>query len=120
LQAESTKIVCGIQDHKRHKIEIFLRPEFAAVAAGNNRKKNSHALLLYHSVLIKNASVFLDRFQFRHVEFQGGKLLVESQRAASSFGGGGGNSCNYSSAAPGLQESKLQVFHLFDWDDGFG
>ena len=94
LQVDSTKIVCGIKDERKHRIEIFLRPEVAA--AVNNA--------LYYSVFVKSASVFLDRFQFRNVEFQGGRLLIETQRPPVG-------------STILAQESRIQIFDLFDWDD---
>ena len=99
LQADSTKIICGIRDDKKNRIEVLLRPE---VASDNTA--------FYHSVFIKNATVFCDRYDFQNIEFRGGRLLVEF--AKSSDGAG-----YYANGVQHSQQSELRLYDLFDWDE---
>lgn len=98
LQADSTKIVCGVNSGKKKlRIEVFMRPEVAFDSRS-----------LYHSVFVKNASVFCDRYEYRNIEFRGRRLLVELSKTSD---------CTYlANGAQVVQKSQLHIYNLFDWD----
>lgn len=98
LQADSTKIICGVRDDKKNRIEVLLRPEIA-----------SDSTAFYHSVFIKNANVFRDKYDLRNIEFRGGRLLVEYAKSP--------GSTYYANGAQRLQQSELRLYDLFEWGE---
>jgi hypothetical protein len=91
LRADSTKIICGIRDDKKRRMEILRLVDTA----------NESSSLLEHSVFVKNAAVFLDRHTMDSVDYKvnSGKLLVVY---ASNRGDGS------------TKRTELRVFNLID------
>lgn len=111
LQADSMKLVCGISDEKRCRIEVFLLPDLPT-------DRNT----LYHSVFVKNAAVFCNRYRYQSIQFVRGRLLVSfrktSEDSLSVSRSGFPYSTGLSSGCRSLGKSKIRIFHLFqDWQD---
>ena len=72
IQADEAKIVCAISSEKKQRVEVFWHPHLD-LSVG---KKSA----LNHSVYIKNAEVFRNRYEMQCVTFRGSRLLVASSR----------------------------------------